>query len=159
MFTISCLSYKDKESIPTRYTHKTVKGGENISPGFRWDDPPVTTKSFVLSIVDPHPVANNWIHWLLIDIPFRVREIPERASRASGMPAGCKELKNSYNELGYGGPAPPPGSGPHPYVATLYALNVQSLDLRPDTSLLKFQKAIEGKVVAETTMTGYYERK
>jgi phosphatidylethanolamine-binding protein (PEBP) family uncharacterized protein len=61
--------------------------------------------------------------------------------------------------LGYGGPAPPPGSGQHPYVATLYALNVDSLNLGVDCSLRQFEKAMDGKVIAEAVVTGYYERK
>ena len=75
------------------------------------------------------------------------------------LPKGSKELANSYDELGYGGPAPPKGSGVHPYVATLYALNVESVNLGKDTTLGEFQRGIDGKVIAEASMTGKYERK
>jgi Raf kinase inhibitor-like YbhB/YbcL family protein len=159
MFNLTCSSYSNDAVIPLRYAHHTVRGGENISPGFSWSDPPTTTKSFAFSIIDPHPVANNWVHWLVIDIPFRARGIPEGASRTEKLPQGCAELSSTYRELGYGGPAPPPGSGSHPYVATVYALNVESLSLGKDTSLGEFRRAIEGKVIAEAEMTGYYERK
>ena len=158
MFSLNCYSYKHEDAIPTRYAHHSVPGGKNVSPGFRWDDPPVETKSFALSIIDPHPVAKNWVHWFVTDIPFRFRALDEGASRSGKMPAGSRELMNSYNELGYGGPAPPPGSGKHPYVATLYALNIPSAGLKPATSLLQFQKTLEGKVIAEASMTGFYER-
>jgi len=158
MFTLTCLSYKDGMPIPPAYAHHTVKGGRNLSPGFRWEDPPRETKSFALSIIDPHPVADNWVHWFAIDIPFREREIREGASGTARMPAGAKELLNSYNEKGYGGPAPPKGSGVHPYVATLYALNVPSLPLGRDTVLSAFLRALEGNVIAEAAMTGTYER-
>ncbi len=159
MFTLTGLSYKEKESIPVKYVHKNVVGGQNVSAGFSWSDPPVNTKSFAFSIIDPHPVAKNWVHWFLINIPFRERKIVEGASRTNSLPAGSKELMNSYNHVGYGGPAPPKGSGTHPYVATIYALNVESLDLRVDTTLSQFERAIEGKVIAEATMTGYFEQK
>jgi len=159
MFALTCHSYKDKETIPLKYVHKSVVGGQNVSPAFSWTDPPTNTKSFALSIIDPHPVANNWVHWFVINIPFRERKLVEGASRTNSLPAGAKELMTSYNELGYGGPAPPKGSGSHPYVATLYALSVDSLDLGVNTSLRQFQKAIEGKVIGEATMTGYFERK
>lgn len=159
MIALTCHSYKDKESIPMKYVHKSVVGGQNVSPAFSWTDPPTNTKSFALSIIDPHPVANNWVHWFVINIPFRERKLVEGASRTNSLPAGAKELMTSYNELGYGGPAPPKGSGAHPYVATLYTLSVESLDLGVNTSLRQFQKAIEGKVIAEATMTGYFERK
>jgi len=159
MFTLTCQSYKNNEPIPTKYAHSSVVGGQNITPGFAWTDPPVNTKSFALSIVDPHPVAKNWVHWFIINIPFRERRIVEGASRTNSLPQGAKELMSSYSELGYGGPAPPKGSGVHPYVATLYALNVDSLDLGVNSTLRQFEKAMEGKVIAEATMTGTYERK
>ena len=159
MFELSSNAYRNNETIPTKHAHASVTGGRNISPAFSWADPPVDTKSFALSIIDPHPVANNWIHWLVINIPFRERKISEGASRSDRLPPGSRELKNGYKELGYGGPGPPRGSGVHPYVATLYALNVESLDLATDTPLSKFQRAIEGKLIAEATLTGMYERK
>ncbi len=98
------------------------------------------------------------MHWFVINIPFNVRKLVEGASRSNSLPAGAKELLNSYNELGYGGPAPPRGSGQHPYVATVYALNIDSLKLGVSISLNQFMNAIEGKVIAEAGMTGYYER-
>lgn len=159
MFTLTSQSYKDKETIPTKYAHASVAGGKNVSPSFSWNDPPINTKSFAFSIIDPHPIARNWVHWFVINIPFRERGLTEGASRSDSLPAGAKELINSFNELGYGGPAPPKGSGVHPYVATVYALNVEMLDLGTSTPLSKFQRALDGKVIAEATITGYYERK
>ncbi len=159
MFTLICESYKHEASIPLKYAHHSVSGGRNISPGFSWEDPPTSTKSFALSIIDPHPVANNWVHWFMIDIPFRERKLAEGASGTHMIPPGSRELRNSYDEVGYGGPAPPKGSGVHPYHATLYALNVAALELPQDASLRQFERAIEGKVIAEVRVTGFYERK
>jgi hypothetical protein len=159
MFTLSCGSYANGAEIPVKYAHRSVAGGKNTSPAFSWQDPPPGTRSFALSIVDPHPVANNWVHWFIIDIPFQERSLEEGASRTGRIPVPAKELLNSYNEMGYGGPAPPKGSGPHPYVATLYALDVPSLSLGKDTVLSAFLRAIEGKSIAEASMTGYHERK
>jgi hypothetical protein len=158
MFALACTSYHHEQTIPLVYAHRKVPGGKNISPGFSWTDPPTSVRSFALSIIDPHPVARNWIHWLLVNIPFHDRAIAGGCSRSERLPAGSKELRNSFNELGYGGPAPPPGSGAHPYVATLYALNVGTLSLAPDTPLSRFLRELEGKVIAEATMTGYFER-
>lgn len=159
MFMLECLSYKDQELIQTKYCHTSVVGGRNTSPAFQWSDPPIDTKSFALAIIDPHPVANNWVHWLVVNIPFSERRLVEGASRSKTLPAGAKEFINSFNEMGYGGPAPPRGSGRHPYVATLYALNTESLKLGVSTSLRQFLNSIEGKVIAEASMTGLYERK
>ena len=159
MFTFTCTSYTEKSAIPLKYAYRSVVGGKNISPGFAWTEPPTSTKSFALTIIDPHPVAKNWIHWLLVNIPFRERKVVEGASRTNSLPPGAKELLNSFSELGYGGPAPPSGSGQHTYVATLYALNIDSLNLGVDTSLWQFEKAIDGKVIAEAAVMGLYERK
>ncbi len=158
MFTLSCTAYGDKGSIPPKYTHHSIRG-KNISPGFSWSDGPFQTKSYILSIIDPHPVANNWIHWLVIDMPFNTREIAEGASGTDRMPHGARELMNTYGEQGYGGPAPPVGTGPHPYVGTLYAINVERLDLPRTASLRQFQNAIAGKILDEVTLTGYFEQK
>jgi hypothetical protein len=132
-------------------------GGENVSIPLSWSGAPEGTKSFALSIVDPHPVANNWVHWLVVNIPQDVTSLEEGAS-GEGMPSGAKELKNSFGKPGYGGPQPPQGTGEHPYVVTVYALNVDKLDLDEDTTLGELQKALEGKVLASATVTGMYER-
>ena len=159
MFSLRCTSYPDGGDIPLRYAHTSVQGGRNVSPGFTWEDPPISAKSFALSIVDPHPVADNWVHWFVVDIPFRERSLPEGASRTHLLPGGAQELMNTYNELGYGGPAPPKGSGVHPYVATVYALNVPTLGLSKSTPLSKFLRAIEGKVIGEASVTGNHEQR
>jgi Raf kinase inhibitor-like YbhB/YbcL family protein len=156
MLSFECKSYK--ESIPHQFTHHSIKG-KNLSPAFSWHDAPVSTKSFALSIVDPHPVAKNWVHWMLVDIPFSAREIPEGASRTGRMPKGARELMNTYGEQGYGGPAPPVGSGAHPYIATLYALNVEKLQLPHDASLRQFLKSVDGKIIEEAATKGFYEEK
>lgn len=159
MFQLKSPSYAHNELIPTRYCHTSVVGGRNISPGFEWSDPPIATKSFVLTIIDPHEVAKNWVHWLVVNIPFRERNIVEGVSRTNSLPGGARELINSFGEMGYGGPAPPRGSGVHPYVATVYALNVQQIKIGISSSLRQLMGVIEGKIIAEAGMTGLYERK
>jgi phosphatidylethanolamine-binding protein (PEBP) family uncharacterized protein len=41
---------------------------------------------------------------------------------------------------------------------TLYALNVERLDLGVNTPLSAFKKAIEGKVIGSASITGKYGR-
>src|SRR4030065_556302 len=74
------------------------------------------------------------------------------------MPAVSIELKNSFGDIGYGGPQPPKGTGDHPYVVTLYSLSVEKLDLGVNTSLSAFKKALEGKVIGSASITGKYGR-
>jgi Raf kinase inhibitor-like YbhB/YbcL family protein len=149
-------AFKDQGKIPIQYVMPGA-GGKNISIPISWKNVPAGTKSFALSIVDPHPVAQNWVHWLMINIPKEVNSIDEGASRKK-IPSGSIELKNSFGDIGYGGPQPPKGTGDHPYVVTLYALNVEKLELGVNTSLSAFKKAIEGKVIESASITGMYGR-
>jgi Raf kinase inhibitor-like YbhB/YbcL family protein len=155
--TLASSAYEEGKPIPTKYAYGGVTGGKNISVPLAWHGAPPEAKSFALSIVDPHPVAKNWIHWLVINIPPNTGALAEGASGAR-MPEGSMELYNSYGELGYGGPEPPKGSGRHPYIATLYALDTGRLDLTANTTLPAFERAIEGHVIASARSTGTYER-
>jgi Raf kinase inhibitor-like YbhB/YbcL family protein len=153
---ISSTAFRDGEKIPIQYVMPGA-GGRNISIPLAWRNAPPGTKSFALSVVDPHPVAQNWVHWLVINIPKDATSIEEGAS-GKKMPPGSVELDNSFGDPGYGGPQPPKGTGDHPYVVTLYALNIEKLGLGPNTSLSAFKKAIEGKVLGSASITGKYGR-
>jgi len=122
-----------------------------------WEDAPKDTQSYALSMVDPHPVAANWIHWLVINIPKDVYALREGASPGA-MPSGSRELYNSFGEPGYGGPEPPKGSGPHPYVTTIFALDVASIDLGANSSLNAFNSTIKKHLLGSAKFTGLYER-
>jgi Raf kinase inhibitor-like YbhB/YbcL family protein len=149
-------AFRDGEKIPIQYV-MVAAGGKNLSVPLTWKNTPPGTKSFALSMVDPHPIAQNWVHWLVINIPTNITSISEGVSRKK-MPPGATELRNSFGEIGYGGPQPPKGSGEHPYVITLYALNLEKLELGVNTSLAVFKKMTEGKITQSASLTGKYER-
>ena len=153
---ISSAAFKDGDKIPIQYVMPGA-GGKNTSVPLSWKNGPPGTKSFALLMVDPHPVAQNWVHWLAINIPPNVTSLEEGVS-GKKMPPGSIELKNSFGDVGYGGPQPPKGTGDHPYVFTLYALSVEKLDLGASTSLSVFKKALEGKILESATITGKYGR-
>jgi hypothetical protein len=50
------------------------------------------------------------------------------------LPAGIAQSKGDVGRTGYLGPCPPPGSGAHRYVFTIYALKVDKLDIDPNAS-------------------------
>jgi Raf kinase inhibitor-like YbhB/YbcL family protein len=153
---ITSSAFKDGSKIPLHYVMPGA-GGRNLSVPLGWSNAPAGTQSFALAMVDPHPIANNWVHWLVIDLPKDVTSLAEGAS-GNSMPKGAKELKNSFGDRGYGGPQPPRGSGDHPYVFTLYALSVPNVALGQSSSLAAFQQALEGKILAKATLTGYFGR-
>jgi len=151
-------AFANVKPIPTKHANTGVSGGQNVSIPLEWSDTPAETKSFALAIVDRHPIANNWVHWFVINIPPTTTMLAEGASRTNKMPPSAKELSNTFGSLGYGGPQPPRRSGPHDYEVTLYALNVDNLSLGANTSLSAFEKAIAGKVLASAKMVGTFER-
>ncbi len=153
---ISTEAFSNQGNIPVKYCMPGA-GGENISFPVEWSDVPESTQSFALSVHDPHPIANNWIHWLTVDIPPHVRSLPENSS-GPNMPGGARELQNSFGKPGYGGPQPPKGTGEHPYVVTIYALDVKSVDVPDKCSLEDFQQAIEGHVLESAEITGLFEQ-
>ncbi len=152
---ITSPAFADQGKIPLKYTMPGA-GGDNVSVPLEWTAVPPGTRALALSMHDPHPVARNWVHWLVINLPPETSSLPEGAS-GGRMPAGCTELRNSFGAPGYGGPQPPPGTGDHPYVFTLYALH-SPLSLPTHTSLEDFFRALEGKRIATATLTGYFGR-
>ena len=153
---LSSPAFSDGARIPILYTRPDV-GGKDISPPLTWSKPPEDSESLALSVIDVHPVARNWVHWLVINIPVNVRELKEGASGKT-MPQNSRELINSFGKPGYGGPQPPPGTGEHPYVFTLYALDISGLDLPMRTNLPQFLHAIQGHIMVELSLTGYFGR-
>lgn len=149
-------AYENKGRIPVKYCMPGA-GGSNVSIPVTWTDPPEGTQSFALALIDPHPVAQNWIHWMVIDIPADTHALEEGAS-GKQMPEGARELTNSFGRTGYGGPQPPKGTGEHPYVCTLYALKVDFLDLDSRASLSDFEQALQGKVLGKAEYTGVFEQ-
>ena len=153
---LSSQAFQNGGKIPLKHVTPGI-GGQNISLPLSWSAAPPGTKSFALSIVDIHPVAREWMHWLVINIPASTNSLPEGASGKS-MPKGAFEMANSFGGLGYGGPQPPKGTGDHSYVVTLYALNTDRLPQNFNTPLSDFKKSLVRKVLASATITGKYGR-
>lgn len=155
LLRLEVIGYENGGQMPDKFATKGG-GGDNVSIGLKWQSLPAA-QSYALLFDDKHPVANNWVHWLVVDIPNTVTEIPEGASRTK-MPTGSRELMTSWNKTGYDGPQPPVGSGNHEYVATLYALDVEKLDVNQNISRSEFLKTIEGHTIAKETYSGFFER-
>jgi len=151
-------SYLDNQDIPIKYCRQGVTGGQNISPQLSWDNFPPETKSFILAIVDHHPVASNWVHWLVINIPPNVSFVAEGASKTSKMPSGSIELLNTFGAKGYDGPQPPRGTGKHYYDATIYALNIANVNLSGEISEAQLLREIKPNIIGEACLRGLFGR-
>ncbi|MDH0127110.1 YbhB/YbcL family Raf kinase inhibitor-like protein [Brucella intermedia GD04153] len=109
--------------------------GDNLSPQISWKNAPKGTKSFAVSMYDPDaPTGSGWWHWVAINIPASISELPEGAgSNMDKMPAGSMMTGTDVCQSAYFGACPPKGET-HRYVITVKALSVEKLDLPTDAS-------------------------
>lgn len=149
-------SFESGEAIPPEHATGPA-GGSNISPPLAWEGAPGGTRSFALEVVDMHPVAHHFVHWLVVDIASGNARLTRGASRTA-MPPGSKELNATSGRVGWSGPQPPIGSGAHTYRFTLYALDTPSLDVGVDASLEEFRASVESHVLASAVLEGTFER-
>ena len=154
--TITSEAFAAGEAIPRKYTGE----GENVSPPLRWSGAPAETKEFVLICDDPDAPGRTWVHWVIYKIPagFDSLEQGVEASPRPSRPAGALQGTNDSGKVGYGGPMPPAGHGPHRYYFKLYALDAER-NLQPGLDKSAVLEAIEGHVLARGELMGTYERK
>ena len=143
MVELSSSSFEDGQEIPRRHG----KRGQNVSPELSWSDAPAETQSFALAMVDTHPDAAGYLHWLVADIDPETFELPEGAAQGS-MPG------TAVQSTPYAGPNPP--SGIHDYEVTLYALATPHLELPSGASLEEFLDAAESYALDAATLVGSF---
>jgi Raf kinase inhibitor-like YbhB/YbcL family protein len=120
----------------------------------------------------------DFYHWVLVDLDAGMRDIEEGAfssgitPRGKGgplAPLGARQGVNSYTDwfaadhdmsgdyFGYDGPCPPWNDAiVHHYIFTLYALSVPKVELEGSFTGQDALKAIEGKILAQASITGTY---
>lgn len=111
--------------------------GGNTSPQLAWRDAPAGTKSFAVTAYDPDaPTGSGWWHWVVLNIPADVRELPGGAGDpAAGLaPAGSVQHRTDFGTPGFGGACPPVGDKAHRYQLKVFGLDVERLDIDPDSS-------------------------
>ena len=132
-FTVTSQDVTHGEPMAQGYAHPGV-GGQNISPQLAWSGFPAGTRSFTVTCFDPDaPTPSGFWHWLAVNLPASVTELP-RGAGTQPLPGAAFSQRNDFSELGYGGPYPPEGDRPHRYYFVVHAVDVDGLEVTPGTS-------------------------
>lgn len=136
-------------------------GGEDRSPRLSWFGFPQETKSFAVTCYDPDaPTQSGFWHWAVADIPADVTELPSGAGTpgSPAMPGRAAVLANDAGIRGYLGAAPPVGHGPHRYIFTVHAVDVESLGLPAEASPAFLDFNLFSHAVARGMIIATFER-
>ncbi|GAB3625169.1 phospholipid-binding protein [Pandoraea terrae] len=195
-------SFADNGAIPEEFAFGKPDAAAHVvlstnkNPHFMWEDVPAGTQSFVVTCHDTDVPSRgddvnkegrevpadlprvDFFHWVLVDVPAAVAEIPA-ASHSNGVtprgkygPDALDGLRHGINDYtawfasdesmkgdyyGYDGPCPPWNDTiVHRYVFTLYALDIPRVPLDGRFDGHQVRAAIQGHVLAEAAWTGTY---
>jgi len=135
--------------------------GNDYPPPLAWLGVPANAKSLALIVDDPDapdPAApkRTWVHWVLYNIMTNSTGIRAGKSGIPELPAGILNGLNDWNQTGYRGPCPPIGR--HRYFFKLYALDI-ALPVLQSATKANLEKAMQGHILAQSELVGYYQRK
>lgn len=151
--SLSTPAFADGATIPERYTGV----GADVSPELAVDSVPPSASTLAVVVADPD--ADGFVHWLLWNVPADVGTIPEGLPRTERVDSlgGARQGTNGFGELGYRGPLPPEGDGPHTYRFVVRAVDT-TLALAAGAKRGRLESALDGHVQATAELTGEFER-
>jgi Raf kinase inhibitor-like YbhB/YbcL family protein len=156
MLQLTSSAFAPGDAIPVVHTCE----GDDTSPPLDWAGVPDGTRTLALVVDDPDAPGGTFVHWLVANLPSTPNQLPEDADvreQSAGAQPGPVEGVNDFGRLGYGGPCPPRGHGPHRYQFRLYALD-DVVQLAAGFTRDELARAIGGHVLAEVEIVGTYER-
>lgn len=151
-FELKSNKFLHNDTIPDRFGCK----GKGISPPLSWQGVPEHTKSFALIMQDLDTPLTKLTHWILYNIPSDQTVLSEFIPSQKTFSNGMIQAKNSMRKNEYMPPCPP--FGKHRYVFTLYALDIL-LETDPKMNKKKLLKAMDGHILAESELHGFYSKK
>jgi Raf kinase inhibitor-like YbhB/YbcL family protein len=135
--------------------------GRNVSPSLLWTNAPANTRSFAVTMYDPDaPTGSGWWHWVVYNIPATRTVIAAGAGDPARrlLPPGALQGHTDFGSPGYGGPCPPAGSAPHRYVFTVFALDVDKIDVPFDATAALIGFNLHAHTIAKASFTARYGR-
>jgi Raf kinase inhibitor-like YbhB/YbcL family protein len=160
---VTSTSFGDGDYIPELHVLGANTGlgcsGGNVSPQLAWSGAPDGTKSFAVTAFDPDaPTGSGFWHWVVVNIPPDVSELPAGAGSGQGLPAGALQTRTDFGTPAYGGPCPPMGDHPHRYIFTVFAVGVDQLQqVAPDTSAAIIGFMLHFNTLAKGELEGLYK--
>lgn len=132
--------------------------GPNLSPALTWDNAPLATQSFAITVYDPDaPTGSGFWHWLVVDIPASVTSLAQGAGNGD-LPAGSRSFTNDYGIKEFGGACPPQGHGMHRYQFTVWALPEPTLGVPDGASAAVVGFMLNATALGKATLTATYAR-
>ncbi|MCI6575103.1 MAG: YbhB/YbcL family Raf kinase inhibitor-like protein [Actinomycetaceae bacterium] len=131
-FTLTSQNFCDGKQLPALHAND----GGDLSPQLSWSGFPRNTKSFVVTCYDPDaPTPAGYWHWIAVNIPASVTDLAQAAGCSDeALPAGAFHIANDNSLRRYSGPLPPAGDHAHRYFFVVHALDVERLDIDPQTT-------------------------
>ncbi|WP_458188971.1 YbhB/YbcL family Raf kinase inhibitor-like protein [Haladaptatus sp. NG-WS-4] len=148
-------AFEDGARIPSRFTCE----GRNVSPLLEIEAVADEVASLAVVVDDPDAPGGTFTHWLLWDVPADTTEIPPDVPQMEVIEelGGARQGQNDAGNLGYTGPCPPTGDGPHTYRFTLYLLE-RSPSLGAGATRDALFDAIGGIRLGRTRFTGEFRQ-
>jgi len=133
--------------------------GKNISPSLSWNGAPKNTKSFAVTMYDPDaPTGSGWWHWLAFNIDKETSSLATDASKLGLMPKGTVESITDYGKGGFGGACPPKGDNAHSYIITVYALDIEKLELNKNANPALVGYMLNMHTIQKSSIISFYKR-
>ena len=145
-FSLKTNSFENNGVIPRNFGYKEG----NHSPSLEFQNVPSGTKSLSLIMDDPDAmgaVGKVWVHWVVCNIN------PEDKFEENSVPSHCLQGKTDFDEIGYGGPAPPDKE--HTYIFKLFALDTK-LDIKSGFSKNELEEMMKDHIIDETVLRGRF---
>lgn len=145
-FSLKSISFENGGVIPRKFGYKEG----NSSPSLEFLNVPDDTKSLTLIMDDPDAmgaVGKIWVHWVVWNIN------PDDKFEENSIPSHCLQGKTDFDEIGYGGPAPPDKE--HTYIFKLYALS-EPIFAKEGSTKSEIEELMTDHIIEQTVLKGRF---